>query len=319
MPIFYSGEDYLALPREPQPWLIKHLLPVGGLVNLYGKPKTRKSWAALGMALAIANGEHDWNGLEVRKQGPVLYLQADTPREEWADRLARLKRFGYNISNLYVADMGTVPVYPFNVLDPETTKLIREAAGDIKPVLTIIDTLRESHAGDENDSSHMLRVIQSARAMLMPSALMFLSHQRKDSTMQKEQMQTDLMDDARGSSYISGRMDVIARLTDRSLTYKGRAVKQTMKMIEAAPDGDMEDPNTPPPMIVFEDTGMKELEDAVRLLLQSQPAISAKAAAEHLVATGATKLGAEHLRKRVLPGMFKRLGQQPTAELPLAA
>jgi RecA-family ATPase len=305
-PILYSGEDYLALPREPQPWVIKKLIPVSGLVNMYGPPKSRKSYAALGMAEAIASGRPHWNQLPVMKHGPVVYIQADTPREEWGSRIARMKKFNYHINRIYFADRLTIPSYPLNVLDMKQVEKLKLAIDDIKPVLVVIDTLRESFRGDENSSDIMQTVTTNIVSMAMNSAILLISHKRKDNVMQKDNLQDDLMEDARGSGYVSGRMDNIIRVTERRLTVKGRAVKQTSWDIEEAPDFDEDDPNAPPPMIIFEDDGSALLEQGVQELLQLEPAISLKAAAERLVAEGKSRHSVDHLRKALLPKLFRK-------------
>lgn len=242
---FYKGPDYLALPREEQPWIINPLLPVGGLVNIYGKPKSGKSYAAFGMALAIANGEHSWNGFPVLKHGPVAYFQVDTPRSFWAGRLVDAKKAGYNLDNIWFADMQTVP-YPYNIIDPKHFAPLKEALARIKPVLVVIDTLRESFAGSENDSDTMRNVITNFVAASPHSAIEFVSHSRKEQS-GPHAAAADLMDDARGTSYVPGRMDVIIRMTppkrDRhgnliapgTFTYKGRATGQKMLEVEQDP------------------------------------------------------------------------------------
>jgi RecA-family ATPase len=115
---FYRGPDYVKLPRAPHKFIIQDLVPTGGLVNIYGKPKSHKSFAALGMAQAVAQGLPDWNGYPVHIHGPVAYLQVDTPREEWADRFDVAIALGQDTSNIWIADMLTVP-YPLNIIDPE--------------------------------------------------------------------------------------------------------------------------------------------------------------------------------------------------------
>lgn len=324
-PILYSGRDYLALPREPQPWLLKKLIPISGLVNLYGPPKSRKSYAALGMAEAISNPlREDWNGLPVMKHGPVVYIQADTPRPEWAGRIVRMDLHGFDISNIYFADIQTLPNLQLNVLDPDQVKRLREVIGDVKPVLTIFDTLRESFRGDENSSDIMQNVMGNLVLMTYPSSLMVISHKRKDAMMAGDRMQDDLMEDARGSGYVSGRMDNIMRLTERRLTVKGRAVRQTAwEVIPATDDYDEDDLTSPPPMIVFKDTSSDKLETAVQILIQQHPEISYAAAAKQLRSSGATTLSEDHLRKDVLPSLFKRykgrVSAQPGGEAPPAA
>jgi hypothetical protein len=306
MAIFYNGDDYLALPREPQPWVIKKLIPASGLVNIYGPPKSRKSWAVLGMAEAISNGKPDWNGLPVLRHGPVAYIQADTPREEWAGRIARMKKHGYNVSKIFFADGLTLPSNQLNVLDKKQIDLLREIIGDIKPVLTVVDTLRESFRGDENSSDIMQNVVGNLVYATRPSAVMLVAHKRKDNAMSKEMGNEDLLEDARGSGYVSGRMDNIIRLTEHRLTVKGRAVKQTSWPVEEAPDIDDEDPDAPPLWVVFEDDGKDLLVATVQQMLQDQPTLTLAAAAKMLVANKATKLSVDHLRKTVLPPLFER-------------
>jgi len=215
---FYSGPDYLELKRDPDKWVIEQLLPVGGTTNLYGKPKSRKSFMALEMAAAVANQRSDWSGFKIRKTGPVAYLQADTPRGEWAERVEKLQRRGYDTSKLFFADLYTIP-YPFNILDTDHNLQLLEQVKTLDPVLVVIDTLREVFRGNENDSDIMRDVIGNLTAVSRPAAVLLLSHARKDSITSRDD---DLMDGNRGSSYIPGRMDVIIKL-GKKMTLEGRA------------------------------------------------------------------------------------------------
>lgn len=235
---FVPSGAYQELPKAPQPWVIDKLIPMGGLVNLYGKPKTGKSFLALSMAQAIVNQEPDWCGYHIAAPGPVAYLQIDTPREEWSARLSKISIKPSANSDLWIADMWQVPEFPFNILNPQQTELrwLKQSIASINPVLTVIDTLREVHSGDENDSTNMRNVIAHLVDACRPSAIMLLSHARKDSMMTVNG-DDDMMDQARGSSYVAGRMDVVMKLTQKRLMFKGRATGQTIETIQ-------QDPNT---------------------------------------------------------------------------
>jgi hypothetical protein len=267
---FYRGPEYRALPREPQPWIIKPLIPVSGLVNIYGKPKSGKSYAALGMALAVANGEPEWNGFEVKKHGQVAYLQIDTPREEWADRMERLAAVGYDDYNIHFADMLTVP-YPYNVLDPQHLAELKLALDRIKPVLVIVDTLRESFSGDENDSNIMRDVITNVVSASRPAAVIFLSHARKDGASARVGAGEDLMDDNRGTSYVPGRMDVIIRMTQHRFTFKGRA--SGLQTVEIQQDKELGLVHLPGQKLRYR--AGQEAEEQVGLDLRVQRAVNA--------------------------------------------
>lgn len=229
---FVPSALYRTLPKSPNKWVIDKLVPVGGLVNVFGKPKTGKSFLALGMAQAIVNGDLDWEGYRIDTQGSVAYLQIDTPREEWSDRIGRLTLAPTNNHELWIADMWQVPQFPFDILDPAQTglKWLKDQMASIQPVLTIIDTLREAHGADENDSTAMRNVLTNLVAACRPSAIMLLSHARKD-TILTSNGDDDLMDQNRGSSYIPGRMDVIIKLTQKRMTFKGRATGQLTENI----------------------------------------------------------------------------------------
>lgn len=241
MASFVNGPNYLALPRNTQKWLVDKLIPSSGLSNLYGKPKTHKSFMALHVAEAISNPlVTEWEGFNVLQHGPVMYLQIDTPRTAWGDRMTKLTVLGKDFTRVFFADMQMVPTYPFNANDPASLKWLTDEVKLLQPVLVIIDTLREAHSSDENDSTQMkvviTQLVSAALSMATPAAMLFLSHQKKDSAFMK-QGGDDLMDDARGSSYVSGRMDNVLRLTEARLTWKGRmgdgnvAVKWTKKKL----------------------------------------------------------------------------------------
>lgn len=237
--MFTPLDAYLQLPKAPHPWVVERLIPVGGLVNVFGKPKTGKSFFALGLAQAIINGDADWQGYPIQQHGPVAYLQIDTPREEWHSRLSKLHFQPPSATQtLWMADMWQVPEFPFNILNPQRTEVrwLKESLATIQPVLTIIDTLREVHGGDENDSTTMRNVLAELVGACRPSAILLLSHARKDSILTTNG-EEDLMDQGRGSSYVAGRMDVVIKLTPKRMVFKGRATGQTIETI-------MQDPNT---------------------------------------------------------------------------
>jgi RecA-family ATPase len=235
VPAFLSGEDYLALPRDPQPWVIKDLIAVGGLTNLYGKPKTGKSFVALGQAHAIADENVDeWLNFPVLKHGPVAYLQIDTPRGIWAERIKDIHESGRLFSaaptdgrhGVFFCDSISADIFPFNVVLPAHHDWLKKQLTLIQPVVVYIDTIRETHEGDENDSTNMKNVITSLVDACRPAAVVLLSHARKD-TLFTSQGGDDLMSDARGSNYLAGKMDCVIKMTGAAkptgLHYGGRA------------------------------------------------------------------------------------------------
>src|SRR5688572_17453980 len=104
---FHEYADYIKLPRKPSKWLIEGLIPVG-YTNIYAAPKSGKSFLALGICEAIVCAEPTYFHFPVHVEGPVAYLQVDTPREEWGDRYEeqeRIKRLGGRKHPFWTADM----------------------------------------------------------------------------------------------------------------------------------------------------------------------------------------------------------------------
>lgn len=221
MPTILSGTDYLALPRAPETWLIEPLVPTGGAVTIYGDAKVGKSYAALQLADAIRQGI-PWMGFPVRTSGPVVYVQLDTPRSLWGARVQALLETGLPVDELHYADRETLGTWPFDILNPDHANLLRASLTSINPVAVVVDTLREAHRGDENDSTAMQNVISSLVAATQPAALITISHSRKPG----QDGQTSLISDQRGSNYVVGRMDAIIRFSKKTIYFTGRAIEE---------------------------------------------------------------------------------------------
>lgn len=241
---FVSGANYAALPRNAHKWLIETLLPSAGSFTFSGQPKTGKSWCLLDMIETIANPQRNtWNGFPVTQHGNVMILQLDTPRVEWADRVERLTDMGRDFSNVYFADIQSVPFFPFDILDPKSVAWLKQEVATINPVLVVIDTLRDMHSGDENDATTMRNVLLTTLATLLPATCGLIAHEKKTSQYMA-QGGDDLINDVRGSGAVVGKMDNIIHLTKNRLSWRGRAgeghvnVKQDKTTGLFALDGD---------------------------------------------------------------------------------
>ena len=221
MPAILSGDDYRALPRSPETWIVEGLLPSGGSMLLFGDPKVGKSYAALQLACCLVRGV-DWLGFRVPATCPTVYIQLDTSRTLWASRLDELAAEGHPIESIHFADRETLNTFPFNILDPEHFKLLSLELQAISPGVVIVDTLRESHRGDENDSTDMQDVIAHLDAAVKPAALVLISHARKTSP----ETGYNLINDNRGSNYVVGRMDAIVRFSEKSMRVSSRTLEE---------------------------------------------------------------------------------------------
>lgn len=222
-PGFVPVDEYLRLPREPDAWLVKSLIPVKGAALLYGQEKSGKSAIAIQLAAAISGGAREWMGFPIGLTGPVLYLQLDNPRSTWAMRFEALTKAGLSYTrNLFLADRESVEMFPFDILQPMHRDYLKVLVQMRKPVAVFVDTLREVSSGDENDSTVSRNVIANLADATEGAALIVVSHARKP----QPDTDKDLMSDHRGSSYFTGRMDAIMRMAHNRLYFGGRSIEQ---------------------------------------------------------------------------------------------
>lgn len=267
-PGFCPVDEYLKLPRSPETWLIKPLIPTSGAALLYGDAKIGKSYMGIQLALALTGQTPDWLGFPIGQVGKVLYLQLDTPRSVWALRFEEMLIKGklqYDSNRLLLADRESIAFYPFDILQPAHMKYLRDIITIHGATTVIIDTLRESHSGDEDSSTVARNVIGNLVGATHPAALIILSHSRKPSA----DVDKDLLADNRGSSYVVGRMDAIMRLTTRRLYYTGRSIEAGDVRLQRVDNGlwqPITDETGPMVAKVLADTSVPSLRGKARIL-----------------------------------------------------
>jgi RecA-family ATPase len=202
-------------------------------LNIFGAPKAGKSYLSLQLADAIGNPRcSDFLGFPINVHGEVLYMQIDTPRNLWIDRVQALRAKGLLFDNVYFADRQDCPEVTFDVNHPGHYEWFqRECSG--RPYLAIIvDTLRETFDGDENDSNQMKRVVARLVKATAPAALILVSHSRKLG----KDTPSGITQNQRGSSYVAGRMDALMEVETGKLTAKSRTLGETLISVTQAPD-----------------------------------------------------------------------------------
>ena len=272
---FFRGSEYLKLPRNPHTWLVRGVVPHGGRVNIFGKPKTGKSMAALQLASALGSGAPEWLGFPVLNPGPVAYLQVDTPREIWMDRVEHLLKAGCDFENVFFADGQEAP-YPFDIMTNGYEWMKGELAQmPAPPVLVIWDTWRDIHSGEEDDSTTCRNVMMQIRACVgWGAAIMIVSHERKGGGSFAFQnggtFTPDIRDVNRGSGAMAAAVDAMVWMQKKRLTAVGRAFEEVDIGIKQNPETwmiELADPFT---------------QDALRILHDALPSISLRALATAL-------------------------------------
>ncbi|UGQ54261.1 helicase RepA family protein [Rhodococcus qingshengii] len=183
--LFLTLAELRTIPRA-QP-LIDGLLYQNTTAQLYGAPGTFKSFAALGMACAIASGQRQWESYPIAKSGPVLYVAAEGV-SGIHDRLDAW------IESTIVNDAAAKALLEQNFrIMPEAVQLtdhvamgkVTAEALELCPVLIILDTRARMTAGlDENqmkDQSLPIDAIERLRAAT-GATVMVIHHSGKAGT-----------------------------------------------------------------------------------------------------------------------------------------
>ena len=146
----------LELESRPNPdWLVKGVIPAGGLIGFYGPSGVGKGFILLDLAHSVATGTN-WCDRSV-SQGPVVYMAAERTASLCARSKACKERHGIG---------GSAPVFyileRISLINPESVGAIIEALDSLPtpPALLIIDTLAKTILpGDENSAADMGRYL----------------------------------------------------------------------------------------------------------------------------------------------------------------
>ncbi len=169
-----NSEDLRALP--PLKWRVRGVLPADGLAGLYGPSASGKSFLALDMAAAIAEGSH-WFDCRV-EAAPVVYAALEGEAgfklraQAWeADKGRKLP------------DALQMMMQPFKLTEPKD--LADLAAVVPAGAVVFLDTLnRAAPTADENSSKDMGEILSAAKLLqsLIGGLVVLVHHTGKDST-----------------------------------------------------------------------------------------------------------------------------------------
>lgn len=167
---FLTAEDVLALKTPP--WRVKDVLPAVGLAAIFGQSGSGKTFIALDMAFAMAEGR-DWFQMQTHPC-PVVYVNLES-------NLGLKKRLtAWQKERVRpVPDNVRFVIEPFHILED-----VEALARGIEPGAVIfLDTLNAASAGlDENSSRDMGLILEAAKMLqrLTDGLVVLIHHGGKD-------------------------------------------------------------------------------------------------------------------------------------------
>ncbi len=138
---------------KPRPvnWMIEGLVGQGDITIMVGDPNVGKSWLAMALGVALAQGQPDFLGYPLHNHGRVLIVDEENPEDVVYNRLFKLGLTNSDLPNFrYLHDQGVR-------LDREPDALLEEAEL-FEPTLIIIDSMTRVHTEDENNAGAMSRL-----------------------------------------------------------------------------------------------------------------------------------------------------------------
>jgi len=202
--------DLLAAPREEEQYLIgSDLLPKGGLMAIYGRAGTLKSWLSIDMAFHICEGE-DWLGHPTERTS-VLIVQTEQPEPLYTERLVKYVSVGYRNGrvppdNLYFDNDLTLKLDTFN-----GQQVLFQNIKDRQPGLVILDCLYQmiENVSNQVALNRFKDNIDKARQTYGTSFLL-IHHPRKQSRDREDELGFEEM---AGMASLEAWLDTIIRLT----------------------------------------------------------------------------------------------------------
>lgn len=183
--------------QSPLRWIVRDVIPHGGLGMVYGASGAGKTFAVLDLVMAIAGHADEWRGKRVHN-GRVLYIVAEGAHGFRRRLEAYAREHDVDLASV---DLLVLPAAP-NFTSKDAVGAVLAAVRTAGPCsLVVIDTLaRVAIGADENSATDMGVVIANAEQVVKAAGgatVLLVHHSGKDTEK-----------GARGSSALRAAMDV---------------------------------------------------------------------------------------------------------------
>lgn len=136
-------------PVPETDWLVHEMFEMGSVTTLAGEAGLGKSFLTMALALAVVQGDSHYLGQELRRHGPVLYIDEENNEALVRQRMTALGLKAEDWERLEYLSYAGVNLWR----NPEP---LLEDALDMEPTLVIFDSQKSVSAGSkENDNDEM--------------------------------------------------------------------------------------------------------------------------------------------------------------------
>ena len=230
--------DFISREPEQLPQIIgRGVLPLKGKMILGGDPKANKSYIALNIGLALAQGQHIFGALyksgvpvlPVTRCHSVLYVEQEIGERGLRERLKPMIAVPGDIQfYIKTRDMG------MRMDTPQGRTAIQAEIEQCKPEVVILDPLAKFHLSDENSAQQMGMVMRVGDHWVenYNIAIIYIHHTAKENFQHVRRGGQRL----RGSSAIFADVDTFVEISRKSSSHhKEPVVELGFELRQAEP------------------------------------------------------------------------------------
>lgn len=152
-------------------FLIEGAIPSRDLTIMTAPPGSMKSWLVYDLVMAVVRGR-SWLGFDAPAAGKALVLNYDNPVGEVGRRFTRL--------GLSAQDEGKIFFHSVDVglrlQLPENYDNLLAVVRHLDPAIIMIDSMRQAHTSDENDSQDMGKIMGQLKGLYAWGAAVVVCH-----------------------------------------------------------------------------------------------------------------------------------------------
>lgn len=176
--LFHTERELRGLALPDIPTLIDPWMAAGSVSLVFGPPSAGKTLWLTTVTRALATGSALFGSYPCAKSR-VLVVQADMPTVLYQERLQALPESALS-DNIAVWLTENLPL-DILTASRQYANIVAQARA-FAPDVVFVDTLRKTHALDENDSAAPDKVYGAWRTLFPSASLVFLHHARKVSS-----------------------------------------------------------------------------------------------------------------------------------------
>lgn len=215
--------DFLSKPVTHQPMLIKRgVLPLAGKAIIGGLPKSNKSFVALNIIKALAEGSAVFGAyysegvpvLGVTKPCKVLYIEQEIGADGLRERLLGMSHGEIENLPIFIKTRDT----KLQLDSPAGQAAIRKELDEVKPDVLVMDPLAKFHVQDENSAQFMGAIMRVGDKFIEDygCAIIYIHHTGKPSDDPEKERGRRGGNRLRGSSAIFADVDTFIEVSNLS-------------------------------------------------------------------------------------------------------